>query len=147
MMRDLQKDLETVADMVNTIESLRGQLVNLTRLTEGGRDAAAIKQMIDSLDKKLVDIEDKLIQRRLTGQGQDGTRWPAMLVSKIDYLAAGVAESDNAPTTQATSVHQEYQKEISALQQELDGVLEKDLGNFNRLLRDRGFQNVISRVP
>ena len=90
---------------------------------------------------------DELIQRRLTGQGQDTTRWPAKLASKIGYLAGVIDDSDEVPTTQAKEVHADFKKQIAQLQQELDGVLEKDLTNFNRTLRDRGIQNVISRVP
>jgi hypothetical protein len=146
-LRDLQKDLETVADMVNTIEVVRSQLINLIRLTHGGRDGAAVKQAADAFEKKLLDIEDKLIQRRYTGQGQDTTRWPSMLVSKITYLGNGMAGSDEAPTAQAREVHQDFKKQIAALQQQLSGVLEKDLTEFNRMLRDRGIQNVIGRVP
>jgi photosystem II stability/assembly factor-like uncharacterized protein len=146
-LRDLQKDLETVADMVNTIEVVRSQLINLIRLTQGGRDGAAVKQAADAFEKKLLDIEDKLIQRRYTGQGQDTTRWPSMLVSKITYLGNGMAGSDEAPTAQAREVHQDFKKQIAALQQQLSGVLEKDLTEFNRMLRDRGIQNVIGRVP
>ena len=146
-LRDLQKDLETVADMVNTIEVVRSQLINLIRLTQGGRDAAAVKQAADAFEKKLLEIEDKLIQRRYTGQGQDTTRWPAMLASKITYLGGGIAGSDDAPTAQAKEVHQDFKKQIAALQQQLSGVLEKDLTEFNRMLRDRGIQNVIGRLP
>jgi hypothetical protein len=146
-LRDLQKDLETVADMVNTIEVVRSQLVNLIRLTQSGRDADAVKQAADAFEKKLLEIEDKLIQRRYTGQGQDMTRWPAMLASKITYLGGGIAGSDDAPTAQAKEVHQDFKKQIAALQQQLSGVLEKDLTEFNRMLRDRGIQNVIGRLP
>ena len=44
---------------------------------------------------------------------------------------------------QAKEVHQDFKKQIAALQQQLSGVLEKDLTEFNRMLRDRGIQNVI----
>jgi photosystem II stability/assembly factor-like uncharacterized protein len=141
--RDLQKDLDSAAAMVNTVELIRSQLANLERVTAEGRDAAAVKQAADALEEKLLHVEDRLIQRRFTGQGQDTTRWPAQLVAKITYLAGGMGDSDEAPTSQARDVQADYKKEISALQQELDGVLEKDLTNFNRMLRDRGIQNVI----
>jgi len=39
------------------------------------------------LDKKLIDVEENLIQRKLTGQGQDTVRWPPKLISKLNYLA------------------------------------------------------------
>ena len=143
MLRDLRKDFETACGMVNTIEVVRGQLANLIRLTASERDAAWVKQAAGELEKQLLDVEDKLIQRRLTGQGQDSTRWPSMLLSKISYLNGSVTDSDDAPTTQAKDVHADFKKQIAALQQQLSGVLEKDLTNFNRMLRDRGIQNVI----
>jgi len=147
MLRDLQTDLEAAGGMVTTIESIRSQLANLTRTTQEGRDAAAVKQAADALEKKLLEIEDKLVQRKFTGQGQDATRWPTMLVGKIDYLAGHIAESDEPPTLQAKEVHAEYKKQIASLQQQLSGVLEKDLTEFNRLLRDRGIQNVVGKLP
>ena len=67
----------------------------------------------------------------------------AQLVSKITYLAGAIDGADEAPTTQSKDVQAGYKKEISALQQELSGVLEKDLTNFNRMLRERNVQNVI----
>ena len=106
-----------------------------------------MKQAADALEKKLLEIEDQLVQRRLTGQGQDTTRWPVMLVGKIDYLATNVADSDGPPTTQARDVHADHKKQIASLQQQLSGVLEKDLTEFNRMLRDRGIQNVIGKQP
>ena len=143
LLHELRGELDSAAKMVNTVEMIRSQLYSLERVTAGGRDAAAVKEAVDALEQKLLHVEDRLIQRKFTGQGQDTTRWPAQLVSKITYLANGVDGSDDAPTSQAKEVESDYRKELSALQQELDGVLEKDLTNFNRLLRDRGIQGVI----
>src|SRR5436190_6015244 len=84
MLRDVQTDLEAAGTMVNTVESIRSQLANLKRTTQESRDAASIRQGAEALEKKLLEIEDKLIQRKFTGQGQDTTRWPTMLVGKID---------------------------------------------------------------
>src|SRR6185436_2022103 len=66
MMLDLQKDLESGAQMVNQIEFIRSQVEKL--------DAAAVKTAADAFDKKLIEIEENLIQLRLTGQGQDAVR-------------------------------------------------------------------------
>lgn len=143
LMKELQKGLDSAAGMVNTIELIRSQLINLERVTAGGRDAAAVKEAADALEQKLLHVEDRLIQRKFTGQGQDTTRWPAQLVSKINYLAGTLDNSDDAPTSQAREVDADYKRQLSALQQELDGVLEKDLTNFNRMLRERGIGNVI----
>ena len=109
-------------------------------------DHAAIKRAADDLDKKLIDVEDNLIQRRLTGQGQDSTRWPPKLLSKIIYLASGLSGADFPPTTQHREVKAMFEEQLSSHRRRLDDILNKDLDAFNKLLRDRGIGNVIPRA-
>jgi hypothetical protein len=106
-------------------------------------DYAAIKQPATDLDKKLIDIEDNLIQRRLTGQGQDSVRWPPKLLSKINYLASGLAGADFPPTAQHREVQAMFREQLTTLRHRLDEVLNKDLDAFNKQLRNRNIQNVI----
>jgi hypothetical protein len=110
-----------------------------------GGDQAAIKSAADALDKKLIDIEDNLIQRRLTGQGQDTTRWPPKLMSKISYLTSGLAGGDFPPTNQQREVKAMFEEQLATHRRRLDEILSKDLDAFNKLLRDRGIGNVIAR--
>ncbi|MGH9197727.1 MAG: sialidase, partial [Acidimicrobiia bacterium] len=105
MLLDIRNDLETVADMTNQIEIVRSQLYDITALLQDHPNAAQLKSAGDELDKKLLDIEEHLIQRKLTGTGQDSVRWPAKLVSKINYLASGLSSSDFPPTSQQREVH------------------------------------------
>jgi photosystem II stability/assembly factor-like uncharacterized protein len=106
-------------------------------------DYLAIKQPAADLDKKLIDIEDNLIQRRLTGQGQDSVRWPPKLLSKISYLANGLAGADFPPTAQHREVQAMFREQLTTLRHRLDELLNKDLDSFNKQLRDRNIQNVI----
>jgi photosystem II stability/assembly factor-like uncharacterized protein len=161
---ELRKDLENAADMVNQIEVVRSQLAGITSLldagsapagtagvspsepgaaTTGSGDYAAIKRAATDLDKKLTDVEDNLIQRRLTGQGQDTVRWPPKLLSKINYLANGVGSGDFSPTTQHREVKAMFEEQLAAHRRRLDDILNKDLEAFSKLLRDRGIQNII----
>ncbi|MCA1603508.1 MAG: sialidase, partial [Acidobacteria bacterium] len=119
------------------------------RAVAGGSDSnfAPIKAAADALDIKLIDIEENLIQRKLTGQGQDTVRWPPKLLTKINYLASGLSGSDFGPTTQQREVHSLFKQQLSSLRQRLDDMLNKDLDTFNKLLRDRGIPNIIPRVP
>ena len=172
---ELRKDLETAADMVNQIEVIRSQLAGITALLDpggastgtagvspatsaqreaqsappasAGGDYAAIKRAADDLDKKLIDVEENLIQRKLTGQGQDAVRWPPKLLSKINYLANGIGGADFPPTTQHREVKAMFEEQLATHRRRLDEILSKDLDAFNKLLRDRGIQNVIPRVP
>ena len=144
MLFDLRKDLESAADMVNQIESIRGQLENLKPLV---RNNADVRSAADDLDKKLIDIEDNLIQRKFTGQGQDTTRFPPKLISKIAYLAGGVSSGDFPPNTQQQEVHAMFKAQLASLRKRLDDAVSQDLGNFNRLLRDKNIGNVIAAAP
>jgi hypothetical protein len=140
MLYELRKDLESAADMVNQIESIRSQLDNLEMLVK----AKDVKDAAEALDKKLIDIEENLIQRKLTGQGQDSTRWPPKLMSKINYLSNGLASNDFAPTTQQKEVQAMFESQLVSLRKRLDDAVNTDLANFNRMLREKNIGNVIA---
>ncbi len=147
MLLDLRSDVEKAGDIVSQIEILRSQLYNITNLLGASSvksDHAAIKSAADALDKKLIDIEENLIQRRLTGQGQDTVRWPPKLITKLNYLASGLSGADFSPTTQQREVHAMFKTQLATLRSRLDEVVNKDLEAFNKLLRDRGIGNVIA---
>jgi hypothetical protein len=92
----------------------------------------------------LINIEEGLIQRKLTGQGQDAVRWPPKLLTKINYLASGLASGDFGPTKQQREVQDLLKQQLAALRQRLDDVLNKDLTAFNKLLSDNNIKTVIS---
>jgi photosystem II stability/assembly factor-like uncharacterized protein len=144
MLMDLRKDLEAVADMVNQIESMRSQLYNLKGLLPGEQNAP-LRTAADDFDKKLLEVEDNLIQRKLTGQGQDTVRWPPKLMSKINYLANGVSVADFPPTAQQKEVQALFKVQLTTLQHQLSVLVSKDLDAFNKLLRDHNLGNIIVR--
>jgi hypothetical protein len=134
MMLDLQKDLESGSQMVNQIEFIRSQVEKV--------DAAAVKTAADAFDKKLIEIEENLIQLRLTGQGQDTVRWPPKLLAKINYLASGLASGDFGPTKQQREVQALFKQQLAALRRRLDTVLSQDLTAFNKLLADNNIKPI-----
>ncbi len=140
MMLELWKDLDNGSQMVNQIELIRSQLPQFTTT------AAPVKSAADALDKKLIEIEEDLIQRKLTGQGQDTVRWPPKLLSKINYLAGGLASSDFGPTKQQREVHALFKQQLAELRQRLDDVLNKDLTAFDKLLADNNVKTVVKRT-
>ncbi|MFQ5722210.1 MAG: sialidase, partial [Candidatus Aminicenantales bacterium] len=142
----LRQNLEEAADMVKTIEVVRAQLYDLTALLKDEKDKE-ICSTANELDKKLVGIEDNLIQRKLTGQGQDDCRWPSKLVSKITYLASDIASSDFPPTAQEKEVYALLKEKVKKNKQQLEEVLSRDLAVFNNLLKKKNIQNIIVRVP
>jgi hypothetical protein len=137
MMLELRADLESGSQMVNQIEFIRSQLEKLTEA----------RSATDALDKKLIDIEEELIQRKLTGQGQDPVRWPPKLLTKISYLAGGLASGDFGPTKQQLAVQTMFKQQLTGLRQRLDVVLSQDLTTFNKLLADSNIKTVIRPTP
>ena len=144
MLFELRKDIESAADMVNQIETIRGQLENLRGVLRSNAD---VRSAADDLDKKLIDIEENLIQRKFTGQGQDTIRYPPKLISKINYLAGGVSSGDFPPNTQQKEVQGMFEAQLSSLRKRLDDVVSTDLGNFNRMLREKNVGNVVAVAP
>ncbi len=138
MLFDLRKDLESAADVVNQIETMRAQLIKLRA------DHADVKGAADDFEKKLTDIEDGLIQRKYSGQGQDTTRFPGKMIGKMTYLGGGIANGDFAPNKQQQEVHAMFKAQLADLRKRLDQIVSSDLPNFNRILRDKNIGNLIA---
>jgi photosystem II stability/assembly factor-like uncharacterized protein len=147
MMIDLRKDLDSGARMVNQIELIRSQLEQLVATLATTSNSTSVKSAADSLDKKLIEIEENLIQRKLTGQGQDTVRYPPKLLAKIGYLAGGLASGDFGPTKQQREVHALFKQQLAGLRKRLDDVLNQDLTALNKLLADSGNKTVIKSTP
>jgi hypothetical protein len=67
------------------------------------------------------------------------------LISKLSYLANGIAGGDFQPTTQHREVKAMFEEQLATHRRRLDDIVSKDLDAFNKLLRDRGIQNVIPK--
>jgi hypothetical protein len=136
MMREVWADLNTAADMVNRIELIRRQIYDLKAIAKDLGEDKNTAESVDALDRKLLDVEEKLIQMRVTGTGQDRVRWPARLVGRIAYLGSTVEVADFPPTDQQREVHRLLKQRLEQYQAELDNILQTDLPPFNRMLQE-----------
>jgi hypothetical protein len=139
---DLRKDLDNAADIVNRIEVVRSQLEGLARVV----DDPAIRKAGEDLNQKLIDLEMTLVDLRLTG-GQDGVRYGAKLVSKINYLANGLASGDFRPTGQQLEVQKILEERLRDAAAQLGGLITKELGGFNDMLRKKNVPNIMAGTP
>ena len=143
----LRDEMTTLGASVSQIESIRAQLAALEKELANDDTGKAIRKAADDLAEKLITAEGKVLQLKLTGRGQDSTRWPPMLAGKIGYLSNEVASSDFAPTTQQVAVGKELQDRGEQFQQEYQQILAKDVTPFNALLREKSIPNVIVTMP
>jgi hypothetical protein len=134
--------------MINTLETVRGQLASLrTLLADDSARADAHKPVsaaADSLDKRLLGAERRLFQTRLTGRGQDDVRWPMRLAEQLVYLGEEVGGSDYGPTQSQREVAALLHAQLGAVAGDVAAVLDRDLAAFNTMLRDRKLQNIIA---
>ena len=141
----IRDNVNEVADMVNEIELIRGQLVQLRRTLEGDAATADVRLAADSLEKKFIAVEEHLIQLRVTGRGQDGVRFPGKLTQQIPYLFNGISNGDFRPTNQQGEVAKVFLDQTKQHRASLDALLREDLEAFNRRLNQRGLQGIIRR--
>lgn len=135
MLLALQNDLNTVVDMLGTMESLRLQL---QRLPASGD----VRSRADALEQKLIVVEQNIVDLRMTGRGQDEVRYPVKLGGQLNYLAGGVAASDFAPTVQQKEVQQLLAKQVRDTRAALDRLMQTDLPAFNEVLRGGGMKPI-----
>ena len=141
--------MDSLAEKVNQIESIRAQLADLEK--QLGKDDASkeIRNAADELSKKLTGAEGKaLVQLEATGRGQDDVRDTPMLLQKMSYLADEVSTSaDFPPTTQQVAVQQELKQQGDDSVREMEEVVAKDVGTFNTMLRDKNIGNIVVKAP
>lgn len=147
MATDIHGDINSAVDMINNLELVRGQLTALKSFLASDTAAKDVRDAADSLDKKLVAVEGKLHQMRVTGRGQDLLRWPVQITEQLIYLGQSVTGSDAAPTTQQREVQALLKQQLAAVKAEMERVMAEDLARFQAMLRDRKMQGIISMEP
>ena len=130
-------------DLANQIELVRGQILGLGRVLEN----AEIVKPAQELEQKLVELQQNLMELRVTGRGQDGVRFGARLLNKLGYLANGLASADYRPTNQQLEVQKVLQEQLRKQQSALEALLTRDLKALNELMRGRGVPNIVVRRP
>ncbi len=134
----VKADMETGAELVHRMESLRVQLRTLARLSDDPEVTEAAK----ALEDRIVEEEMELVDLRLTGQGQDGVRFEAKLLSRLSYLTGGMSVADFRPTDQDLEVQGILHRQLTAAAGALDALVAEDVAEFNRLLRSKGMEGI-----
>jgi photosystem II stability/assembly factor-like uncharacterized protein len=144
----LRDEFEELSLALNRVEAVRGQLNNVVKELVNDDTGKQIRTSAQQLNDKLVVVESKLLQMRLTGRGQDDVRWTPMVMQKIDYLVSEVSSSDFAPTTQQVQVAQILKQQGDEAQHDINQIMSTDVASFNNLLRERNIGGgIISKAP
>ena len=140
--KQLLGEVDGVTDMINTVESVRAQLATLKAVNQSVKD---LGPAADSLEQKLLGIEERLTQLRITGRGQDLIRYPARLGEQLVYLLNDVNSTDNAPTAAQREVGAVLTERAAQAKADLERLINRDLPAFNQMLRGKGLEGVVAR--
>jgi len=140
---ELSRALDSVVDMTNTIESVRLQLATLKALAKDNKE---VNSSADSLEQKFSAVEEQLTQVRITGRGQDLIRYPAKTGEKLVYLINDITGTDNSPTASQREVGGVLRQRARAARDELDRLIQRDLDQFNKMLREKGLGGIFARI-
>jgi hypothetical protein len=147
LLTTIQADMNTTADMLNTIENVRGQIQTLISQVSTNGAMADVRAGGDSLEQKFIVVERTIVDPRMTGRGQDEVRYPVRLGGQLNYLSGGIAASDFAPTSQQRDVGQVLAKQTRDTHSALQALVQNDLARFNGLLRSRGLKTIDVTMP
>ena len=142
---DLRNVLNDAVSLINEVESVREQVADIGRRVHDHRDNDLIIDAARSLDERLLAIEMRLSDQRLSGGSarQDSVRWPRQLLAKLSSLAGYVGQTDFPPTTQQREVLENYRELLDTYELQMDGVRTGALVEFNRALEERGRAGVV----
>ncbi len=135
LLMELREDAQATAEIINRIEWIRRQLLDLRAVLQGRDGLEHLLAGARGLDEKLISVEGKLFQLKVTETGQDRVRWPARIAGKLAHLKASIAVADYPPTDQHYEVHKLLRQKLKSAGKELDRVIKTDLSRFNKLLR------------
>ena len=139
----MQGELNSAADAVNSMESIRVQLQALRTQLANDRANGDVRVRGDSLEQRVTALEGQIINLQETGRGQDGVRYGSQAAGQINYLAGEVAASDFAPTAQQRAVHTVLSATVKKNRADLDRFIQIDLAAFNALLRSKGMKEIV----
>lgn len=144
----IQTQYAATADIVNSAEAVRFQIQQLSATLMSGQPNADVRPALDSVGRKFTELENTIVDLRLTGQGQDGVRWPVGVAGQLNYLAGNLsASADAAPNAPQRDVGAALQKQARAAKASLDTLLQRDLATLNALLKARGLKPIVVTLP
>jgi photosystem II stability/assembly factor-like uncharacterized protein len=145
-MLSIRSNVNTVARMINTAESVRAQLASWRTMTRS-TSPSDVTAAADDLEKQIADIEARLVNLTATGRGQDFLRTSSQMMDKLAHLADVVSYADFAPTDSQIEVEAKLAQEVAHDREQMDGVLARTLASFNSLLRDHQLGAIVAPKP
>jgi len=127
----IRADYEAISLAVNEAEKLRRQLRDLMPMVDEDMRAE-----LEELDGAVTEVENRMIQLKHTGKGQDAIRLPGMLLEKLSYLASTIAIADFRPADQYVEVYDELSDQWSEVKRAWEELKAGDVAGLRERMRE-----------
>jgi photosystem II stability/assembly factor-like uncharacterized protein len=148
---DLGGVIESLADRMDDLRSVRGQAKGLAELAAGSgiapTDLVRVNAAADSLSGKLTGVEEEMQQTK-SKSFYDPLDYPGKLAAELAFLYNTVTGGfggavDAPPTDQAVARMTELRAQVSDVVGRLQSIFDTDLASFNQLIRSLGLEPVV----
>jgi hypothetical protein len=134
LLSDIRDRVEETHDAATRIRDVKAQLQSIGERAEKLGKGTTLKEKGKALSDKLTEVEKKLVNPDLKSN-QDVLNFPPALDHQFVGLAYVASSADAKPTDASWTYYKEIAVKLSAILSELDGVMSKDLAEFNAEVR------------
>ena len=142
LLSDVRERIEETHDAVGRIRDVKAQVQTIGDRAEKLGKGTALKEKGKALSERLTGIEKKLVNPELKSN-QDVLNFPPALDHQLIGIASAVSSADTKPTDSAWTYYKEVSAQLATILKELDGVLGKDLADFNAEVRREDIPPVV----
>ena len=142
LLRQAREGLSACHDGVQQIRDIKNQVKEIGDRAEKLGKGKTLKEKGKALSDKLTAIEKKLVNPDIKSN-QDVLNFEPALDHQFAGIATVVASADAKPTDSSPVYLKQIQGELAAVQAELKGVLDRDLADFNKAVRDQDIPPVV----
>jgi hypothetical protein len=123
-------------DSINQIRDLREQMNAINKRLKNDPRAKVIADAGKSLDKKMIEVEEALIQTKAKS-GQDVLNFPIRLNNHLVALGGVVASADTAPTRQSYEVFDMLSKAVDDQLAKWKAIVSTDVKSYDDLVKQQ----------
>jgi len=149
--KEVANEINTVVDMINRIEWVRKQIEDKIKILKADQKAEQVLRALTELDKKIMVVEDKLLQRQLHASDPKSYRAEMQLYSKLVWFSGEIGtgagdirnSDDYPPTDQQYEVHRLLKERLEKVKAEYEVLFNQDIPSFNKLAFENGYAALI----
>jgi hypothetical protein len=136
LLMKIRDKLTETDDAINQMRDLREQMNAINKRLKNDPRGKAIADAGKSLDKKMTEVEEALIQTKAKS-GQDVLNFPVRLNNHLAALGGVVGSADSAPTKQSYEVFDMLSKDVDVQLTKWKAIVSADVRAYDDLVKQQ----------